>query len=380
VTTLRLRIWLAAFLFAPGIACAQQFDKVNLEQLSAADAASLAPGWLQHSDPRERAWAAYWIGRGRLEQQIPQLIDALTKYQAGAQAASSDWQDDDFAALVMADSLIKLNADVPPDLALALYPKFRVRALLLLARSRSHDALLAVMDSARQRTEWLAAADLLAENPPPGFAARLLQNISPIRATIQVLSPGDAVGGSGSGGLCYGPGGGMPRVDWPPVTIYWLWTAEAANSELFVGGENPVFLQRKLSRDYITAAGPEDDCGPPSVRPADLSRDLIGQLLGQKKDAFALQLTSFLSVTWSSPKAYLDEATSFVLQQAEILHSVEDGLQARGLLTDDEAASAHPPLNVQVVDERNGDKTPLPDLLFADPSIHLTSHDVNEVN
>lgn len=383
VTTVRPRLLIVVLLAAATACLAQGPGTADPEHISPQDALTLAPDWVQHGDPRERAWAAYWIGRGRLEQQIPLLIDALNKYQSSPQAASSHWTDDDFATLVTLDSLIQLNADVPPDLALALYPKFRVRAVLLLARAHgdAREALLGVMDSAEQRMEWLAAADLLAENPPPGLAARLLQNISAIHATIQVLSAGEGFGGSASDVGCMGPGAGAPRTEWPPVGIYGLWANQGAGSELLVGGENPVYWQKKLSRDYSLAATILYGCSNPrGVGPADLSRDLIGQLLGQKKDQFALQLNPLLSISWSSPEAYLDEATSFVLKQAEILHGVENGLQARGLLTDDEAASAPPPLNVEVVDLRDGDKTPLPELLFADPSIHLIDHQTSAAN
>jgi hypothetical protein len=383
MTSPRLGLLIAVLLATATVDFAQQPDVSDPEKVSPPDALRLAPEWLQHEDPRERAWAAYWIGRDAQQQNVPQLLDALNKYQASAQAASSDWADDDFAALVMLDALIELNADVPPDLALALYPKFRARALLLLTRSHhdAREALLGVMDGAKQRIEWLAAADLLAANPPPGFAARLLQNISPIHATIQVLSPGEGLGGGGLAGDCMGPGAGGPRSGWPPVRIYWLWSDKAVGSELLVGGENPVYWQRKLSQDYSQAAELKYDCGNPmNAGPADLSRDLVGQLLGQKKTDFPLQLNPLLRVTWTSPKAYLDEAMPFVLKQEGILRSAEEGLQARGFLTDDEAASAHPALNVQIVDARDGNKTVLPELIFADSSIQLIDPQTESVN
>jgi hypothetical protein len=376
----RAHFVITALLCAVAAALSQQPNLSNPEQIDPKDALALAPDWLQHGDARQRAWAAYWIGRDRRGQEIPELIDALNKYETSPQAGSSDWTDDDLATLVMLDSMIQLKANVPPDLALALYSKFRVRALLLLARSDrdARDALLAVMDEAKSRTEWLAAADLLAENPPPGFAARLLKNIS-IQMTIFVLSPGVGAGGGGSASDCAGSTLSALRAEWPPVMTYWLWTNQAVGSELLVGGENPVYWQRKLNRDYAFAEQPPSDCGTPSnVSPADLSRDLIGQLLGEKKDDFALQLNPVVSLTWSSPQAYLNDATSFVLKQAEILHSAEDGLQTRGLLTDDEAAFNQPPLNVRLMDERDGDKVPLPDLLFADPAIHVMDGQATE--
>ncbi len=52
------------------------------------------------------------------------------------------------------------------------------------------------------------------------------------------------------------------------------------------------------------------------------------------------------------------------------------GLEAQGLLTEAEAASARPPIEVEVVDVRRR-KTPLPRLALADASIKVTNRAVN---
>jgi hypothetical protein len=372
--TARLPLLTVALFAVVTLAFAQRPSPRDLEELSSADALALAPDWLLHGNPQQRAWAAYWIGRDRQEQDIPDLLGALESYQSSAQAESSDWTDNDSALLVVLDTLIQLNADVSPNSAAAVYAKFPVPALVLLARSRddARGALLRIFDGTKSWAEmnWLTVADLLAANPPTGFAARLLKELS-IQATIQVLSPGQRGVGAGIGGDCAGSLGDGPLRGWPPVGAYRLAAHPGPGSELLAAGENPVYLVRTLSRDYFLAAHTSDCDDRLNVTLSDLSRDLIGQLLGIKKDQFALRLDPSLEITWSTAKAYLDSATAFVLKQEEILHDIEARLEGLGLLTEAEAASLHVPFGIEIRDVRM-DKTLLPNLVFADPSISVT--------
>jgi hypothetical protein len=162
----------------------------DLEQLSSADTFALTPQGLLNGYPRERAWAAYWIGRDQQEQEIPLLLDALEYYQGSAVARSSDWSDDDRALLVVLE--LRFNG-MPMCRRIWLRPcnaRFPVPTLIRLARSRedARRALLTIMDGTKSRTDWLAAADMLAANPPPGFAAKLLSDISNPRDDSSVES------------------------------------------------------------------------------------------------------------------------------------------------------------------------------------------------
>ncbi|HMD96995.1 MAG TPA: hypothetical protein VKM93_06640 [Terriglobia bacterium] len=337
-----------------------------MEQLSSADALALTPDWVRHGDPQQQAWAAYWIQRDRQEQEVPLLLEVLASYQASAQAGSSGWTDQDTAMLYVLDTLIQMHSKVTSEQAEALYGKFPVQALILLAHDPedARDPLLRILDKTQSRIDWLAAADLLATDPPAGFAARLLKGIS-IHATIRVLSPGQG----GLGGLGSGCGGSAAwgRGDWPPLGVYRLSTRPSTGSELFAKGENPVYVKRSVEGSCDASEG----CGDLLLSLEALRRDLIGQLLGIRKEKFALQLNPSLNITWSSDEAYFDAASAFVAQQEEILENAQAGLEARGLLTETEAASAQPPFEVEILDLRN-DKTPLPDLVFADPSINVT--------
>jgi hypothetical protein len=376
MTTSRLPLLAVTVLAVVSYASGQRPGAPDFEQLSSADAFALTPQWLLNGDPGQRAWAAYWIGRDRQESEIPLLRDALENYEGSAALGSSDWSDDDRAFLVVLDTLIQLNADVAPDLLAGLYTKFPASTLILLARSGedARGALFDVMDNAKSRTDWLTAADLLAANPPGGFAARLLSAIS-MYATIHVLSPGQGWG-SGGASSCCGASPGAPRQNWPPVGAYRLSVQPSADAELLAPGENPVHFSRTVTRDYSRGVHSSSDCADwLGVAISDLSRDLIGQLLGVGKDDFTLQIRPDLEITWNSAKSYFDGGRAFVLMQEQILHNAEAALLARGLLTDAEAASVHPPLEVEIVDLRR-EKTPLPSLAFADPAITVTRPDV----
>src|SRR5271157_94526 len=366
MTAPRLRLLVAAFFLSVPVIFAQQPSALDLEQLSSADALALTPDWVRHGDPQQQAWAAYWIQRDRQEQEVPLLLEVLASYQASAQAGSSGWTDQDTAMLYVLDTLIQMHSKVTSEQAEALYGKFPVQALILLAHDPedARDPLLRILDKTQSRIDWLAAADLLATDPPAGFAARLLKGIS-IHATIRVLSPGQG----GLGGLGSGCGGSAAwgRGDWPPLGVYRLSTRPSTGSELFAKGENPVYVKRSVEGSCDASEG----CGDLLLSLEALRRDLIGQLLGIRKEKFALQLNPSLNITWSSDEAYFDAASAFVAQQEEILENAQAGLEARGLLTETEAASAQPPFEVEILNLRN-DKTPLPDLVFADPSINVT--------
>jgi hypothetical protein len=98
---------------------------------------------------------------------------------------------------------------------------------------------------------------------------------------------------------------------------------------------------------------------------------LIGQLLGFKKEDFALELDPTLDLTWTTAQAYKGAAKAFVGEQEEMLESVVLGLKARGLLSQQEAELAHPQIELRILDQRH-EKTPLPRLVFANPSVDVT--------
>jgi hypothetical protein len=225
---------------AVGQRLATDVQQLRLEDLDPTDATQLTSKWLDNGNPRLRAWAAFWAERDDQFQCVPQLLDIVAHHNSGAanSSSSSSWTDDDAALLAVLDALICLHADVPVNEAEALYGEFPAHALVLLSRSHEDagEALLGILDSTKSFTDWLAAADLLAARPPPGFAARLLRVIS-TEATIRVLDPGHGALEEGWGGSCASSGEDS-RPNWPPVGAYRLTARQSPGSELFAEGEN----------------------------------------------------------------------------------------------------------------------------------------------
>jgi hypothetical protein len=104
---------------------------------------------------------------------------------------------------------------------------------------------------------------------------------------------------------------------------------------------------------------------------SDLSRDLIGQLLGFKKEDFALELDPTLDLTWTTANVYTDAASAFVREPQEMLQSAVMELEMQGLLTESEAELARPQIELRILDQRR-EKMPLPDLVLPNPSIDVT--------
>ena len=364
---------------------AADLQQLGLEQLDPTGAIQLTTQWLDQRDPRLLAWAAFWIERDDQFQRVPQLLDIVAHYTsvAGGSPNSSNWTDEDAALLAVLDALICLHAGVPASQAEALYAKFPVQALVLLSRSHEDtgEALLRILDRAQWLTDWLAAADLLAAKPPAGFGARLLRVIS-IDATLRVLDPGQDVLGEGWGGDCASSGEDGLHQNWPPVGGYRLSARQSPASELFATGENPVYLIRAPGREYRSRTQTAEECADRfdfvlGKRPwglvtvSDLGRDLIGQLLGFRKENFGLELDPALNLTWTTTKAYTEAANAFVREQEERLVNIALELKARGLLTQQEAEVAGFHIELRILDQRK-QKTLLPDLVFANPCIAVT--------
>ena len=141
---------------------------------------------------------------------------------------------------------------------------------------------------------------------------------------------------------------------------------------------------RTPSREYRSRTQTAEDCDDRTdfmftlgKRPwglitlSDLSRDLIGQFLGFKKEDSALKLDPALDLTWTTTSAYKHAANASVREQEEILESVESGLKARGLVSRQEAEIARPQIELRILDQCT-EKIPLPDLVFGNPSIDVT--------
>jgi hypothetical protein len=153
------------------------------------------------------------------------------------------------------DALIRLDARVPVDLARKV--EFSPQRLVLLSRAPDNGA--ALMDILAQATapdsvEWIAAADLLAQHSPPGFAAKVMERLEP-SLTIHVVDDRSVATEGGGGRSCdYGPG--EVRIDWPPFREYRL---SIGGGTLLAPGVHPAYY---ASFDDGEPPPPFQDCIP----------------------------------------------------------------------------------------------------------------------
>src|SRR5450756_1856169 len=186
------------------------------------------------------------------------------------------------------------------------------------------------------------AADVLSKNPPPGFAAKLLNGLTEF-AEVDVGDPGSRWGrarvGSDSGCPSLPQPGPDPR-DWPSIGVYkFSDTPASSGSTMLVDEIGPVYLTRlqmrvdELSRPY----GCSGHTVPPFTYLTQEHRaKIIGRLIGAKPDEMPIDLETHLSIDFRGVERYRTQLDALVHKQTAQFTTVLGVLCARGLMTADE--------------------------------------------
>jgi hypothetical protein len=147
-------------------------------QTDPTEAYKLASSWITESSAKHRAWAAQSIMHFRFESLYPELLARLSEFQP-SDSGKFTGSEDELAMESIADAIIR--SDLKPAAADArkLYPQFPALAMILLARAPDdrQAALWSIFERAQVPEVWLAAANLLANEPPPGFVSKLLDDL-----------------------------------------------------------------------------------------------------------------------------------------------------------------------------------------------------------
>ena len=77
---------------------------------------------LASGDPRTVAWVAYTIGVQRNFAMVPQLVRIVSSFQGGTRADEGQTTPEAAVMEVVADALIPLEAKLPADVVMSLYP------------------------------------------------------------------------------------------------------------------------------------------------------------------------------------------------------------------------------------------------------------------
>jgi hypothetical protein len=197
--------------------------------------------WLKSGSAQDRAWGAHFIVVTRDASFLPTLealaeqwevlpphssqLTSPYKLDPKLEPEQVDRQD---AMTAVLDAVILLGGQVSAQGLQKLQVDFPAQSAVLLARLSPRDAepTLLVMYHNTDPQHWKqrrVAAELLALNPPAGFAASIMKD-SEIKISVKVVIPDQREGGMGHSSSC---GGGFLRPpddpNWPVVGQYALW-------------------------------------------------------------------------------------------------------------------------------------------------------------
>jgi hypothetical protein len=300
--------------------------------------------------PRDVAWEAYTIGANGRYDQIPRLIQLVEEFHGGGVEDKGRMPPDEAVMEVVADALIRLKAKLPADVAMHLYPRFPAQTIILLSRASDNAGpLMEIFQKTKSRDLWLAAGNLLAAQPPAGFARALLAGAITTFAFRVVWT--DSVGDSGRGGCA---GDSMMRPDeefrdWPRARVYRI--IHSRGGEIFAPGIHPVGFVSWPTTDYLDSWD-DGDCS--EWTSAWWRTGLLAQLQGKTLRDFPLAPRVEETVVYTSDEAFEDRVRSAIEKKARAFHDVVAALEVEN------AGDLHLQCRIEVMDERPQPRVELP--------------------
>jgi hypothetical protein len=313
---------------------------------------------LASGEPREIAWAAYSIGVHKHFDMVPKLVELVRSFENTATADNSRITPESASIEAVADALIRLEAMLPADVVMNLYPRFPAQTIILLSRaSDNSDPLMEIFQKTKSRDLWLAAGNLLAVHPPSGFVRTLLGGAITTFSFRVVWTEPERGDGVGMG--CAADSGMVADEnfrDWPRVRLYRIVHSENARN-VFAPGIRPVGFTWWETTDYRDAWG-DGDCSPSTSKY--WRTGLIAQLLRKTISELPLQPEVRELVLFTSAAAFEERVRSAIEQKSRAFGEVVDAFVQRGDLTREDSAVLHLQCRVEVADERPLPRTDLP--------------------
>jgi hypothetical protein len=298
---------------------------------------------MQSHDPRQQAWGAWYAGRDRIRELVPELRKVLAQrlYDHSTTGA---------AALDIAlDGLIEMKQPPPAGMISMVFERRPVQALIL-ASSADDDIDGFLFHVLRETTHdsWFAAANLLLRRRAPGLASELLKGLR-LDVKAVLVDRGHGFGGSRPAGGGAGCGAGGRRSDGlPPWPTYDLTTHSNTGVSVLAMGPVPVFYRRIVATTGQTPAFCDGFTNGPA---ADHRIQYLGQLAGLDERALPLRGYEFHSIEAQ------DDATAEAGIRRVKSDVVRRYAQLMSLLVDanllpSEMAVRPPDINLEVLDHR----------------------------
>jgi len=325
--------------------------------------------WLLSGDPRLVAWGAHDALVSHNQNLTGDLLTLANDWEPLSQQPpgsspqpelSSEQKDERDAMAAVLDALIQTNVAVPAETLRRLSPDFGNDVAVLLARLPAEESGTLSFELYHSPPEHgyalqYVSAALLAQHPPPGFAADLLANIH-VRANVWVVLPGSEGFGVGGGGS-YSVSLELPREDWPAIGQYALSKQKGDGASLVVGGVDPIYATRKESTRFLG----DDSVMSMGVYlgPGERLR-LISEMLGVSPGALKWQTAPQTTIEFASLPQFDAALRAFVDEQQEKYRATADALVARDLMAPEEADESLPELELNLIDMRGEGAVPIP--------------------
>jgi hypothetical protein len=336
---------------------------------TAAQTRKTIESWLANGNPRLVAWAARATVVSNDRTLAPDLIEALDRWQplppwdpdSGEQIAlTTDQLDQRDATAAVLDALIEMDVHVPADTLRNIASDFPNYTAILLSRLPLEESQPLSLDLFRSPPpggsglQYVSAA-LLAQDPPPGFAAALLSSIH-VTADVDVVDPSTGKFGVGrSAGSCIGEGSRLPRKDWPVFGVYTLSLKQQAGSFLVVSDPDPLYATPSESTRYPTSL-----CGRTIGLSPDQRRSLIAHMLDIQADTIGWSAEPSENIEFKSEPQFYADLRAFIATEQAKYRATAAALVADNLMTQSEAQDAVPELNLFLSDmRRNPARTPI---------------------
>jgi hypothetical protein len=320
------------------------------------------------ASPRETAWAAYTIAQENRSDAIPSLAALIGSYQGDPIPERGSMPPEAAEIEAVADALIQLQAVLPGDVVMHLYPQFPAQTIILLSRASDDTApLLHIFETTRWRDLWLAAGNLLALHPPPEFVRSLLDGVV-ATFTFRVVAPSDQTEPSRMGSGCAGDfmmSHDPAFADWPKARMYRLITNERESRLIasgrpqnsFAPGIHPVVYSTWETTDYRDA-WTDGDCSPGKSKY--WRTGLLAQLEGKNLNDFPLKPETEETIRYSSAALFENSVQATIEKQSSAFRDIVASFVQSGLLTVGDEFALRLNCRIQVQDTRPGPREALP--------------------
>jgi hypothetical protein len=310
--------------------------------------------------PRDTAWSAYNAAKQNRRDLIPNLA-ALVEAYSPVTLESRTVTPETAAIEAVADALIQLQARLPAETVMHLYPQLPAQTIILLARATDNTAaLLQMFQVTQERDLWLAAANLLALHPTPEFVRSLLDDVIG-RLDFHVVLPASLAVGEGGGGCAgdYFMVADGSFSDWPKARMYRLNTSHPSNN-IFAPGIHPVGFSYWETTDYRNGAWTDGDCTPETSFAWRIG--VLAQLQRKTLTEFALKAEVFETIAYTSDQQFLASVKAAVDNQSRNFAEVTESFVESGELTVQDSTELHLHCRIQIHDDRPAPHSALPEV------------------